>query len=253
MHPVGDVHETAVSAPAFGLRSSDQRSPSHRSISGPRFVPTPTAKQVWPERQETPLSELASEPPGRAIRSIIHLLPIRRSASGSFSPARPTYEPTAKHPPVDQQDTAASALRCAPAGSGVLCARHRDPFQTIASVIGIRPGWMTPPTAVQSALDLHDTPLSAPPGTPSPRPVRSIDHLRPFHCSANVARSPPEAVNDPTATHTRRRSHETAKSVPFRTAGSAADPVVQVAGAAVADAQTLTPSATASAITTRAA
>ena len=157
----------------------------------------PTAVQAPAEVQDTPANARARGPPrsgaaaGLGVGSIDHLEPSNHSAS-----VLPWREPTAAHARRETHDTAASSAPFTDRRSD-----HRELSQSSNT---------DPPTTTQKPTDAHDTP-----SRPGPLgALASIDQLEPFQRSTKPARGPCAFVTQPTATHVRSDTHDTAVSPP---------------------------------------
>jgi hypothetical protein len=140
-----------------GTLIADQRVPFH--LAAPAASPLPTARQSELDVHDTPLNEASSA--GRlGVRRIDQEAPLQRSASPPF-PALLPHVPTAMHARRDVHDTLDSdPYQSGVGGLGVRAIDHVEPSQrsTNGSEFSVD-GLSAEPTATQSILDVHDTPL----------------------------------------------------------------------------------------------
>jgi hypothetical protein len=191
------------------------------------------------EAHETPSSTTSK----KLIVCLTHRPPFQRSANGtSCVLVGLMYWPTAVHAVVDVQETPLN-VASEPRGDGVVWLVHLLPSQPTASTV------LSPPTAVQKLLELHETLLSSGPpwskvrvwtihcvpsqcqasdpptaaqkladvheteiGSPrsgTPDGMVWIDQRLPFHRSASGCVAPEPDSNEPTTMQALRDVHET--------------------------------------------
>jgi hypothetical protein len=116
---------------------------------------------------------------------------------------------------AEVHETPFRRLALRPRGFGVRWIDQRLPFQRSTNPIrvGLPPGVVDTPTAMQNLPDVHDTPLSVASSAPTGLVVRWIDQRLPFQCSASGA-SRPRANFAPTALQAVADVHDTALSAP---------------------------------------
>jgi hypothetical protein len=172
-------------------------------------VDVPAATHAPAEVHDTPISSLAfpsavGSATALGVRWIDHVEPFQRSAKVAplTSPlTTPEEPPTAVHALADVHDTPLKKESWA-AGLGVRWTDHLEPFQRSSS--GLFP---SDPTTTRARGEVRDTALSEPPGLG----VRWIDQRDPFQRSTSAVLLPAASTNDPTATHTLRDVHDTAR------------------------------------------
>ena len=114
-------------------------------------------------------------------------------------------------------ETPESWLIVAPAGFGLVTTDQVVPSQRCTEVL-LRPGAVIVlPTAMQLVVLVHDTPSNVANDALIGLGLGVVDHVTPFHCSANVCRllndrSNAELVARPTAMQFPSALHETAAS-----------------------------------------
>jgi hypothetical protein len=151
-----DVHDTPFSSlgPPLPRRSSVRwiahREPFQPSASALLAEPwLPTATQAFVVAHDTWLS-CDVGPPRLGVLCIDHLVPCRRSTTGTVSPAESMLAaPTAVHAVAGEQDTPQSQSPIPNPGWGVRSTDHLVPFRRAAP----------DPTATHVVADAHDTSL----------------------------------------------------------------------------------------------
>ena len=146
VHALAAAHEIApgkllaVAPSARGAAWADHALPFQPSVSACApdtlgISSQPTAWQpVAAERaQDTPVSVLVVALARAGTGSIVNRPPRQDSASAALWPVPAMEVPVATHEVADAQEAAISEPPTAPAGSGTICAVHRDPFQLSAS------------------------------------------------------------------------------------------------------------------------
>jgi hypothetical protein len=128
---------------------------------------------------DTAESWLEVVPAGSGTGCRAHEAPSQDSTKESV-PDAPEYEPTALQDPSVTQDKLESELDVAPAGCGMVCTVHAEPFQLSAS--GKPPEF---PTASHSVEVAQETPSRT--EFPVSTGVGSTDQAVPFHTRAIVA------------------------------------------------------------------
>jgi hypothetical protein len=108
--------------------------------------------------QDTPLRNPNCDPDGLGMGWITQLVPFHRSARLTPVPELLIENPTASQAEGEAQPTPNSRLTCAPAGLGVGCVIHRDPFHRSARVPEL-----DPPIDTQTEDEGQATPKRTPP------------------------------------------------------------------------------------------
>jgi hypothetical protein len=108
--------------------------------------------------QDTPLRNPNCDPDGLGMGWITQLVPFHRSARLTPVPELLIENPTASQAEGEAQPTPNSRLNCAPAGLGIGCVIHRDPFHRSARVPEF-----DPPIDTQTEDEGQATPKRTPP------------------------------------------------------------------------------------------
>ena len=108
--------------------------------------------------QDTPLRNPNGDPDGLGAGWITQLVPFHRSARLTPVPELLIDNPTASQAEDEAQPTPNRTLTCAPAGLGVGCVTHLDPFHRSARVPEL-----DPPADTQTEDEGQATPNRTPP------------------------------------------------------------------------------------------
>jgi hypothetical protein len=224
VHAFAEVHDTPVGRPpaasaSVGIGWRLHLFPSHLSAPIAPPVLFPTAVHALGEVQETAFKNQ----PGLfevGVGWMLQRVPFQRSVSVPTElPELSTEMPTATHADGDVHDTPSRPLPAAPARLGVGTMRHDVPSQNWARVPSGMP-WRSAawPTATQLRDDLHDTPRSCVPRTPSGLTVGSELHCVASHACPWVMTVPFASNPSPTAMQEDARGQATPVSALPRTA-----------------------------------
>jgi hypothetical protein len=214
VHAAVDVHDTALSrllvAPVgLGVGWIAQLAPFQCSANVTRWpalsTKSPMAMQAVLDAHDTPWKVLCVAPAGWGMVWSAQAVPFQRSAKLTAGPPRVVKKyPTAVHAEVEVHDTPASPLLNAPLGLRVVWSDQLVPFERSANVSCVPALSVTPPTAPQAVVDVHEIPPRLLDVAPVGFWVFWTDQLVPSQRSAKVPLEEP-----PTAVHTVADAHDT--------------------------------------------
>ena len=153
---------------------------------------------------------------GLGVVWIDQLVPFHRSTNVTLSPALLMLSPTAVQAVLEVHDMPRRALPVAPRGFGRFWMDQLVPFQRSAKVCSSLSLFWEYPTAMQSVVEVQDTPSRLLKAAPLPSAVDWIDQLVPLQCPtkavSTMAFPLPLLAKAPTAVQALVEAQDTALS-----------------------------------------